>query len=401
MYKSIEARKQKWLRFLGNTGEDVSGVGSGGIGGSSGGNNGSGDGDGGMGVNGRGGSGIVGGGAGGGGAGVIYFVETDRGASNSASRPLPRPELIEKRIAWAYEEYVMRLEQSEWLADDRIPHLSPYTGTEIFAEAFGCKVHYPDNDMPFALPKFDSVAGVAALKTPEVHATPLSNLFEIARRLRQKTGRDALLQLPDIQSPLDIAALILNKEAFYTAMIEEPEAIHEMVEMTKLLLTNFLDEWFSEFGHSYIAHYPSYYMEGGVTLSEDEVGAFSPAMFDKFVLGTLNDLSKKYGGIGIHCCADSEHQWDNFLKVKNLKLLNLCNSKSGFINRSLNYIGAAAAQWPIDGSPASAEHPRWLAECPSNARIVLTYKASDRRSAEETVKRAEEICQKRTALLLK
>jgi hypothetical protein len=65
-------------------------------------------------------------------------------------------------------------------------------------------------------------------------------------------------------------------------------------------------------------------MPRGITFSEDEVGAFSPEMFVEFSLGSLNRLSERYGGMaGMHCCADSLHQWDSFKKIKNLKLLNL------------------------------------------------------------------------------
>ena len=346
MIKSIEERKQKWLRFLNNT----------------------------DGVN------------------TMYLIDIDKVPANVASRPFPRPELINERIDWAYENYNLQLEQMEWLADDRIPHLSPYTGTEIFAQAFGCTVRYPDNDMPFALPKYDSIAKAASLKIPNVHDTPLDNIFEIARRLRQRAGDGTLMHLPDIQSPLDIAALLLDKEAFYVAMAEEPDAILELIEKTKTLLTTFLDEWFAEFGHAYIAHYPSYYMQGGITLSEDEVGAFGAKMFDKFVLGTLNELSEKYGGIGIHCCADSEHQWANFLKVKDLKILNLCNKKD-FIKKSVKFFAESTAQWPIDGTtPASETEPSWFAERPACARVVLAYKAANRKGAVEIAKRAEELC---------
>jgi uroporphyrinogen-III decarboxylase len=304
---------------------------------------------------------------------------------------LPHPWLINERVEWAYKDYNLRLSQAEWLPDDKIPVLSPYTGTEIFAEAFGCKVHYPDNNMPFALAKYKDIKEASALKIPNLHDTPLDNLFEMARRLLQKAGDGATLHLPDIQSPLDIAALILNKEEFYVAMLEEPKAIHELTAKTKELLTAFLDEWFAEFGTSYIAHFPSYYMEGGVTLSEDEVGAFGSGMFEEFVLGTLNEFSDRYDGIGIHCCANSEHQWQNFAKVKNLRLINLVNN-ARFIRRSIKYFGGATAHWPMDGSPQSENNPAWLADCPDDIRVVLTYRAADRRSAIETAKRAEELC---------
>jgi hypothetical protein len=349
MYKSLEERKQKWRRFLNNEGGEK----------------------------------------------TIYLIEPEEETAKAGARPLPQPGLINERIAWAYEDYVNKLDQTEWLPDDKLPVLSPYTGTEIFAGAFGCKVYYPDNDMPFAIPKYNKIKKTASMKTPNIHDTPLDSLFEIARRLQQKAGPGALLHLPDIQSPFDVAALILNKEEFYTAMIEDPHAIHEMIYKTKTLLTTFLDEWFYEFGSSYIAHYPSYYMEGGVTLSEDEVGAFGPEMFREFILETLNELSEKYGGIGIHCCADSEHQWENFLKVKGLRLINLGN-KIDFINRSVKFFGNSVAQWPIAHRISNTEsEPSWLRECPDDARVVLSYQAPNKKAAQETAKHAEEQSQKR------
>jgi len=347
MVKSIEERKQKWNNFLADGGERT-----------------------------------------------MYLIDSEASSSSASARPLPWPESINERIEWAYNNYCIQLGDTEWLADDRVPALMPYTGTEIFAEAFGCKVQYPKNDMPFAIPMYSTLSEAATLKVPDVHDTPLDNIFEIAKRLRQKAGSGAIMQLPDIQSPLDIAALILNKEEFYVSMSEEPQAIHEMIEKTKSLLTAFLDEWFSEFGHSYIAHFPTYYMEGGITLSEDEIGAFSAGMFDEFVRESLDGLSEKYGGIGIHCCADSEHQWQNLSKVKGLRLLNLINNPS-FTKRSINFFRNSVALWPFNGQPISDIEPSWISNCTDDIRVVLTYKTQTRQSALETAKRAEELCEKR------
>lgn len=326
---------------------------------------------------------------------TIFLVNTD--AEGPGPRPLPQPRLLKERVEWAYENYGAQLSRMEWLRDDRVPALEPYTGTEIFAEAFGCKVHYPDNDMPFALPKYFSAAEAAEMKVPGVHDTPLHDLFETARRLRQRAGEGAALRLPDVQSPLDIAALILYKEEFYSAMVEAPELIRELAAKAQALLTAFLDEWFREFGSAYIAHFPDYYMEGGVTLSEDEIGAFSPAMFNDFCLGTLNALSDRYGGIGIHTCADSEHQWENIKKVKGLRLLNFVRSADG-IRESFECFGGAVAHWPIvNGSPDLESDPQWLSACPDNVHAVITYRAKTRRAAAETARRAEELCARRRA----
>ena len=54
-------------------------------------------------------------------------------------RPWPYAENEDQRVTWALEYYESMLRAREVVADDRIPFLAPYTGTEIFAEAFGCQ----------------------------------------------------------------------------------------------------------------------------------------------------------------------------------------------------------------------------------------------------------------------
>ncbi|MDD4772050.1 MAG: uroporphyrinogen decarboxylase family protein [Eubacteriales bacterium] len=246
----------------------------------------------------------------------------------------------EVNFDWAADKYRIMTENVGRIPDDTVPFLDMTTGTEIFAEAFGCRVVYPDNNNPFALPKIDDVSGISRLRVPDLWNTRLAGLFDMAYGLRRATDMNALLKLPDIQSPLDIAALIMNKEAFYVAMLEEPEAVRELTYKTRTLLTRFLDEWFGAFGREFVAHHPDYYMEYGVTLSEDEIGAFGSELFSELVSGELNALSDRYGRIGIHCCADAVHQWHNLKKTKHLCLLNL-NQPPHIIEKAYAFFGGS------------------------------------------------------------
>jgi hypothetical protein len=147
------------------------------------------------------------------------------------------------------------------------------------------------------------------VKVPELSSSSLANIFEMSDELHRRTGPNSLMRLPDdIQSPMNIAALIWDKSDFYVALMETPEAVRELADKVRTLLTAFLDEWFRRYGTAFIAHYPFYYMERGVTLSEDEIGAVNPDTFDEFFLPELTYLSERYGGIGIHCCANARHQ---------------------------------------------------------------------------------------------
>ena len=293
-------------------------------------------------------------------------------------RPWPYPENMQARLDWASESYRRQLHNMEWLDDDRIPALHLYTGTELFAEAFGCKVHYPGNDMPFALPIIGSAGEVAAIKPPDIYGACLGEIFELARRLRQRNG-DAILHLPDIQSPLDIAALIWDKNDLLIAMLEDAPAVQGLIEMIEHTLTKFLDAWRQEFGTEYIAHYPDYYMDSGITLSEDEIGTFSPAMFEEYCLGPLNRLSARYNGIGIHCCANATFQWENMKKITGLKMLNICQPPEVSL-KAYEYFADTTAMmygWCGDGAPSV----EWANNYPKDAHVVISCAAQTRDEA--------------------
>lgn len=315
---------------------------------------------------------------------ILYDFEDEIGP-----RPLPYHENLEQRIAWAAELYKRQADRTAWLGDDKVPALHAYTGTEIFAEAFGCKVHKSIDNMPFALPVIFNVADAAKLKEPDLFGSSLGEVFEIAGRLRQLCGKDAVMQLPDIQSPWDISALICEKTACMVGIYDDPEALKELNMMCERTLCKFLDAWFLEFGTDYVAHYPDYFMRGGITLSEDEIGIINSDTFEEFCLDSLNRLSDRYGGIGIHCCANSVHQWDNLQKIRGLRILNLVQPLDVikkacvfFKDRFPQMHGHAG-----DGIPEK----EWLAENARDAHLAFRCAASSREEARERLKELREL----------
>lgn len=237
-------------------------------------------------------------------------------------KPLLRWELMKEREEWSYRRYMLQLENMEKLHDNTIPHLTMITGTEIFAEAFGCPVHNPANDNPFALPLIRDVSEFSKIKMPKLEDTKLPQLFDMADRLRARAGSDALLSFPDIQTPMDVAALIWEKSDFYMAMFEEETAVKELACMVKEFMFTFLDEWFRRYGTEFIAHYPDYYMPSGIAMSEDEIGIVSSDMYRENFRDELHEFAERYGAIGLHCCANANHQFANLREVPNLKVIN-------------------------------------------------------------------------------
>ncbi|NQT52546.1 hypothetical protein HQ576_10865 [bacterium] len=298
---------------------------------------------------------------------------------DSLERPWPWPHNVPERVAWSWQNYRRQLARLDWLRDDSLPYLDPFTGTEIFAEAFGCPVERPEDNMPFAKPLVSDPMEAATVRVPAWSRTRLAVLFEIADELRSRAP-DALLKLVDIQSPMDIAALVWDKNTFYTAMVETPDAVKELAAKTGKLLTSFQDAWFERYGAEFIAHYPAYYMPQGFTLSEDEIGSVSAAMFEEFFLPELVELSERYGGLGIHCCANARHQWDNLKRIPDLRLLNLVQPPDE-LRDAYDAFATHCPQmhsWCGEGEPWT-----WPAQYPEGSRVVIQATAKTRREAIE------------------
>jgi hypothetical protein len=314
-----------------------------------------------------------------------------RYAPELPAKPWPNPEVKQQRIEWIWQNYRYHLERMAWLDDDTIPCLDMITGTELFAEAFGCQVHRPADDMPFALPLVRSAAEAEKLPVPSLDARPLALAFAMADELQRRAGPEAIFRMVDLQSPMDVAALIWEKESFYPALVETPEAVMELSSKVKQLQFAFLDEWFRRYGREFIAHYPEYYLPQGVTMSVDEIGAVSKRMFVQFFLPELEELSARYGGLGMHSCANNRHQWDNFTKIPGLRLLNI-NQPEDVLRQAYPFFADFAPQWHYGWNPSAENLEEWAAQLPPTARVVFDLSAESKSQALELAERLAKIC---------
>jgi len=306
---------------------------------------------------------------------IVLIEQADYG-----TRPFPSPETMDAFFDWSVRRYRVQTESLEWLNDDRIPYVSALMGTDIFAGAFGCPVHYPGNNNPFTSPIVFNTKDLAKLKKPKLEDSSLIKVIEFGQKLR-KAAPDAMIQIPDIQSPLDIAALIWEKTDFFLAMYDEPEALKDLTAMIQELLIEFLELWFNTFGREFIAHWPEYYMPMGITLSEDEIGSISAELFKEFSWHSLCELSAHFGGmIGIHCCANAKHQWGLLKTIPGLALLNLVQPDD-VVREASKFFRDGPAIWP---SPNQNECHDF------RAKAVLMGMADTKEKALEELKRLRE-----------
>jgi len=221
------------------------------------------------------------------------------------------------------------------LGDDNVPVATLSTGTHIYAAAFGCRVHIYGDSPAAARPLVETAEQADRLKVPDIWTSPsLYRVFELGQAVRKELGQDVPLGGPDVQSGLDTACLIWRKQDLFCAMMDPSgkDSVKRLVGKCSDLLIRFLSELRREFPTHNPCHCPGVWAPPrlGPWVSNDECGSLSVAAFEEFGLPELVELSRRFGGIGMHCCADAEHQFPTLARIPGLYGFNRVAARRGY-----------------------------------------------------------------------
>ena len=318
---------------------------------------------------------------------VVPIIESAGGRGDFTVSDEP----VELWLDWAVGNYERRLARHEALGDDAVPYPMLSTGTQLFAAAFGCPVHTFEDSPPCALPLVHTAPEADELAIPSLEEPPLSRVFELGRLVRERVGPDIPIGVPDIQSALDIAALIWRKEDLFLAMITDPDAVERLAAKCQKLLIAFFERFHQELGEINYCHCPYAWAppELGVWLSEDEAGSISTSMFDRFCMPWLVDLSERFGGLFMHCCANADHQYASFARIPHLYGLNRVFQEPGpgpAIDAFSGHTVLMQAWTPLDDAVAMLEMAR------PNTRFLFNMPAQPLDDARRTLDALRDAC---------
>jgi len=286
---------------------------------------------------------------------------------------------IERWVPWVVENYERQVRMLEAVGDDSVPVARLGTGTQLYAAAFGCPVHEYEDTNPCALPLVRTAREADALIEPTIEGSrQLSRVIELGHLVREALGEEPFLGPCDVQSGFDTASLIWNKEGFILAMIDEPAAVQRLVEKCAHLLKTFLARLRQEFPRLSPCHCPAAWSppELGPWLSNDECGAFGNAHFAEFMLPELIDLAETFGGLGMHCCADAEHQFPLFRRIPNLYGFNRVEARQGY-DPILEHFGGPDGPVHVLGFMGEEVMKRLVGEAPEGTRFIFVYDTGD------------------------
>lgn len=279
--------------------------------------------------------------------------------------------------------YETQVQWLEALGDHAVPIAHLGTGTQLYAAAFGCPVHEYEDSNPAAMPIVRNAAEADKVAEPNVWDCPgLVRVFELAEAVRQELGPDVVLGPPDLQTGFDTAALIWDKSDFYLAMLTEKDAVHRLVRKCGNLLRNFLLELRRQCPTMVPGHCPRAWVppDLGWWASNDECGAFSTPLFEEFCLPEMIELSETFGGFGMHCCADAEHQFESFKQIPNFYAFNRVPGRQGW-DPLLEHFDGPEAPVHVLGWVDAATVKRFREQADPQTRFVFVYGAPDLDSA--------------------
>lgn len=300
-------------------------------------------------------------------------VQTDRDDYTISERPVID---FVPGIVRHYETQVQWLQR---LGDHAVPVAHVGTGTHLYAAAFGCQVHTYEDSNPAALPIVHNAAEAEAVTEPDLWSCRgLVRVFELAEAVQRELGSEALLGPPDLQTGFDTAALLWEKSDFYLALLTEPEAVERLVGRCAGLLRTFLSELRRQFPNMVPGHCPRAYVppDLGWWASNDECGAFSTPLFERFCLPEMVALSEAFGGFGMHCCADAEHQFESFKQIPNFYAFNRVAGKRGW-DPLLQHFSGPDSPVHVLGWVDAAQVRRFLSQAAAGTRFIFVYGAPD------------------------
>ena len=207
-------------------------------------------------------------------------------------------------------------------------------GTGIMTSLFGAEIFQMPREMD-TLPTTRSFNDSNTIRKILENGNPaLSNGFgqhvfafgEMCKEILQDyplISRYVQMYHPDTQGPLDVAELLWGSEIFYE-MYDDPEFVHDVINLITDTYINVLDKWFELFPakeelnvHWNLLH------KGKIMLRNDSDMNLSPEMYAEFALPYDKRLLEYYGGGCVHFCGRGDHYIDKLCEIDALTSINL------------------------------------------------------------------------------
>jgi hypothetical protein len=278
----------------------------------------------------------------------------------------------------------------------------PWYGIGTVAGAFGADYIWKEKQAPALRPMFGSVIEALQYKSVPVSQTRVGRYtLEMIDYFLDKTGGRVPMSLTDTQSPLNIACNIVQMSSFFIEMLDNPQAVRELLNRLATLLLEFTHEQIERIGDALVwpGHgYSSCRCFEGLGMSDDNALMISGRQYLDFAASAVELAGGPFGGSAFHCCGNWTDKIEAVKKIKGLRMVDgafsaatdpLPNPPEPFGEAFAN-TGIVVNARIVGGPETIAESVRRLWR-PGMKLIVVTYCQSPEKQA-KAYDRIYEIC---------
>ena len=129
-------------------------------------------------------------------------------------------------IEASFEENINTFVKELEIQTDHIPYLEPWFGTGVFANAYGCKYLWREDEAPATYVLYHRFEDLKTRMKKEIEdAEVMTMVLDAIRYFKTKTFGQLPISLTDTQSAFDTASLIFDPTQFFIACFDHPEEI--------------------------------------------------------------------------------------------------------------------------------------------------------------------------------
>ena len=247
----------------------------------------------------------------------------------------------ELQLKCQLESIAQRVRQGFW--DDTVLALHPLSGaTGWMNEVFGGETVWFPNRPPYPHPVITEPKDIDKLRPDfdksELYQAALSHL----RYYRKTVGDRIPIGAPELQSPIDVASMILDYAQLIYAMMDEPGRVHSLLRMVTDATIRACHAFRKEMTDYTMGHF-NWWLPRGIFLSDDLQAVLNPELYREFAVPYNEILAKEFGGLAVHSCGRIIQNIENVAGTKGLLGFNTHDPLSAIVpivkNRVVPIVG--------------------------------------------------------------
>ncbi len=209
---------------------------------------------------------------------------------------------------------------------DTLPYLEPWIGVGVYANAFGCKYLWRDDNAPDTHYCYHKIEDVKNIENPDWRKSPLMKMvIDCIHYFNEKTRGVLPIVLTDTQSPYDTATLILDTTEFFTACYTDQEVVMDFLQKITNLVIEFSKEQMKAIGMPALVQpghiFPASSQLKGIALSDDNVAVASPDINESIAMPFNQQIADAFGGLAVHSCGNWGHTMPIYKNIRGLFMI--------------------------------------------------------------------------------